>query len=125
MENEYLKDEYIQVLFTNVILYCITNAKLLIKLEKELIIKENRNRSNEIIEQLIGCGDEKYGSCQYYFEPIDKNILKSFKNLIEDYQKNNIFNFRSDKNNYFIDYENKLFLKLSEIAQKYKNDINR
>lgn len=129
LDNEYLKDEYTQVLFANVIFYCIVNAKLLFKLEEKLTKRENQDKQQLIIAQMKQCGCEKFGRCDdYRFDPIDKYFLSYFSNLIKDYQKNNFFNFRSSIQSIdkvYVKSEEELISKLFELAQEYKNNKNK
>ncbi|HEB7717491.1 TPA: hypothetical protein RZJ41_001633, partial [Campylobacter coli] len=129
LDNEYLKDEYTQVLFANVIFYCIVNAKLLFKLEEKLTKIKSQDKQQLIMAQMKQCGCEKYGGYdKYRFNPIDKYFLSYFSNLIKDYQKNNFFDFRSSiqaVDKVYVKSEEELISKLFELAQEYKNNKNK
>ncbi|HEB9332218.1 TPA: hypothetical protein RZK42_000004 [Campylobacter coli] len=131
LDNEYLKDEYTQVLFTNVIFYCIVNAKLVIKLENELSAISQKDteliKENKINLSLCGINKHPDGYISN-FAPVEKSFLESFVKIIKKYQKNNFFDFRfsnryEDKS--FVKSEEELISKLFELAQEYKNNKNK
>ena len=131
MDNEYLKDEYTQVLFANVIFYCIVNAKLAIKLENELsvISQKDTESINENKIKLSLCGiNEHPGRFVINFAPVEKSFLELFVKIIKKYQENNFFDFRfsnQHENKFFVESEEKLISKLFELAQEYKNNKNK
>ncbi|EIN8284453.1 hypothetical protein LO840_000178 [Campylobacter coli] len=131
LDNEYLKDEYTQVLFANVIFYCIVNAKLVIKLENELsaISQKDTKSIKENKINLSLCGINKHPDGYVInFAPVEKSFLEFFVKIIKKYQENNFFDFRFGKhceNKLFVGSEEKLISKLFELAQEYKNNKNK
>lgn len=131
LDNEYLKDEYTQVLFANVIFYCIVNAKLVIKLENELSVISQKDtesiNENKIKLSLCGINEHPDGHISN-FVPVEKSFLGLFVKIIKKYQKNNFFDFRFSnqyENKFFVESEEKLISKLFELAQEYKNNKNK